>query len=55
MNRNFKPTSTWVRVTFAAASVVTTVAIVSAIGALAVHYEAESQLAGAPAVMVAQR
>lgn len=55
MNHNFTPTSTWLRSIFAAAAVVATVVIVSAIGALAEHYEAESQLARAQAVTVAQR
>lgn len=55
MTRKFTPTSTWLRSIFAAASVVATVVIVSAIGALAQHYEAESQLARTQAVTVAQR
>ena len=55
MNRNFNPTSTWLRSIFAAASVVATIVIVSAIGALALHYEPEGQLASTQAVTVAQR
>lgn len=54
MNRNFTPTATWLRSIFAAASVVATLAIVGAIGALAEHYEAASQLARIQAVTVAQ-
>ena len=55
MNRNFNPTSPWLRSIFAAASVFATLVIAGAIGALAYHYEAESQLARAQAVTVAQR
>lgn len=55
MNRNFTPTSKWLRSIFAVASVVATLVIASAIGALAKHYEAESHLARTQAVTVAQR
>ena len=55
MNRNFNPTSTWLRSISAAASVVATLAIVSAIGSLATYYGTKAQLASAPPVTVAQR
>ena len=55
MNRNFTPTSTWLRSIFAGASVVATLAIVGAIGGLAEHYEGKSQFAHAQATKVAQR
>ena len=55
MNRNFNPTSTWLRSISAAASVVTTLAIASAIDSLAAYYGTDSRLASAPAVTVAQR
>ena len=55
MNRNFTPTSAALRSLFAAGSLVATVAIVSAICALAGYYEAEAQLAQTHTVMVAQR
>lgn len=55
MNRNYTPTSAALRSIFAAGAVVAAVAIFSAIGALAGHFEAEAQLAQTQTVMVAQR
>ena len=46
MNRNFTPTSIWLRSISAAAAVVTTLAIVSAIDGLATHYGTNAQLGG---------
>lgn len=55
MNRNFNPTSPWLRSIFAVASVVATLAIAGAIEGLVAHYGAEPQLARANTVTVAQR
>ena len=55
MNRNFTPISARRRVISAAASVIATLAIVTAIEALAQHYQAESTLARTLPAVVAQR
>jgi hypothetical protein len=54
MNRNFNPISAALRTIFAAGSVVVTIAIVGAVGALARHYEAEAQLAQTQPMTLAQ-
>ena len=55
MNRNYTPTSIWLRSISAAVAVVTTLAIVSAIDGLATHYSSNAQLAvSASPVKVAQ-
>ena len=54
MNRSFNPTSRWLRSVFAAGSVVVTLAIAAAIGALAEHYT-EPTVASMPPAKIAQR
>jgi hypothetical protein len=55
MNRPFQSTPKALRAAFAAASLLVSVLVISAMAGLADHYHAEVLLASSPAAIVAQR
>ena len=55
MNRELQPTSPVIRAIFAVDSLLVSILVVGSMTSLAHHYNAESQLAGAPRAIVAQR
>ena len=55
MNREFKPTSTMIRASFATAALLASILVVSSMVSLADQYYAESQLATGQPMAVAQR